>query len=90
MEALRNVDKPLLVKTEKFIKYDEYKVKAFCEKVKTCKKSFHYLYWSKDKKESENSVTATYTSCKQVKCYCIQKFASDLLVNLKALREHTK
>ena len=39
MEALRNVDKSLFVETEKLIKYDESKLKAFGEKVKTCKKS---------------------------------------------------
>ena len=54
------------------------------------KKTIRYLYWSKDKKESENSVKATYMSCKEVKCYSSQEFASDLLVNLKALGEHTE
>ena len=90
METLRIVDKSLIVETEELIKYDESKLKAFCEKFKTCKKTFHYLYSSKDKKESKNSVTATYMSCKKVKCCSSQEFASDLLVNLKALREHTE
>ena len=91
MEALRNVDKSLFVDTEKLVKYDESKLKAFCEKVKTCKKkTVCCLYWSKDKQESENSVTATYMSCKRVKYCSSQEFASDLLVNLKALREHTE
>ena len=40
MEALHNVDKSLFVETEKLIKYDESKLKAFCEKVKTCKKNY--------------------------------------------------
>ena len=35
MEALCNVDKSLFIETEKLIKYDESKLKAFCEKVKT-------------------------------------------------------
>ena len=39
MEALRNVSKSLFVETEKLIIYDESKPKAFCEKVKTCKKN---------------------------------------------------
>ena len=86
-EALRNVDKSLFLETKKLIKYGESKLKAFCEKVKTCKKSARYLYWCKDKKESENSVTATYMSCKKIKCCSSQEFASDLLVSLKALRE---
>ena len=43
-------------------KYDESKLKAVCEKVKTCKKTVRYLYWNKGKKESKNSVTATYMS----------------------------
>ena len=82
------VDKSFFDETEKLIKYVESKLKAFCEKVKTCKKTDRYLYWSKDKKESENSVTATYMSCEKVKCCSSQEFASDLLVNLKALWEH--
>ena len=89
IEALRNVNKSLFVETEKLIKY-ESKLKAFCEKFKTCKKTVCYLYWSKDEKESKNSVTATYMSCRKVDCCSSQDFASDLLVNLKALREHTK
>ena len=80
----------LFIETEKLIKYDESKLKAFCEKVKTYKKTVRYLYWSKDKKESKNSVTATYMSCKKIKCCSSQECAIDLLVNLKALREHTE
>ena len=90
MEAFRKVDKSLFVEAEKLIKYDESKLKAFCEKVKTCKKTVRYLYWSKGKKESENSVTETHMSCNKVKCCSSQESASDLLVNLKALREHTE
>ena len=71
-------------------KYDESKLKAVCEKVKTCKKTVHYIYWNKGKKESKNSVTATYMSWKKVKCCSSQEFASDLLVILKALRENTE
>ena len=89
MEALHNVNKSLFVETEKVIKYDESKLEAFCGKVKTCKKAVCYLYWSNDKKESENSVTATYMNYKKVKCCSSQEFGNDLLVNLKALREHT-
>ena len=36
-EALRNVDKSLFLETKKLIEYGESKLKAFCEKVKTCK-----------------------------------------------------
>ena len=62
--------------------------KLFVKRSRHVKKTDRYLYWSKDKKESENSVTATYMSCEKVKCCSSQEFASDLLVNLKALREH--
>ena len=86
-EALRNVDKPLFLEPKKLIKYGESKLKAFCEKVKTCKKSARYLYWCKDKKESENSVTATFMSCKKIKYCSSQEFASDLLVSLRERRE---
>ena len=43
MESLRNVDKPLFVEKEKPIKYDESKVKAFCEKLITCKKTVRFF-----------------------------------------------
>ena len=62
--------------------------KLFVKRSRHVKKTDRYLYWSKDKKESENSVTATYMSCEKVKCCSSQEFASDLLVNLTALREH--
>ena len=54
------------------------------------KKTVRHLYWNKDKKESKNSVTATYMSCKKIRCCSSQECATDLLVNLKALREHTE
>ena len=44
MEALRNIDKSLFVDTEKLVKYDESKLKAFCEKVKTCKKKLSAVF----------------------------------------------
>ena len=83
MESLRNVDKPLFVETEKPIKYDESKVKAFCEKLITCKKTVRYLYCSKGKKESKNSVTETNMSCKKVKCCSSQEFEGDFWLTLR-------
>ena len=81
-KKLCTISTSLCLLRQKLIKYDESKLKAFCEKVKTCK--------TKDKNKSENSVTATYMSCKKVKYCSSQEFASDLLVNLKALRGSTQ
>ena len=83
MQSLRNVGKPLFVETEKPIKYDESKVKAFCEKLITCKETVRQLYWSKGKKESKNSVTETYMSCKKVKCCSSQEFESNFWLTLR-------
>ena len=90
MEALRHFESSLFVETEELITYSDKTLKEFMEKIKQFSGPIRYLYWAKDKKDSEKSVATTYMSSKKVKISSCENFATALYDDIKELSKHTK
>ena len=90
MEALRQFELSLFVETEELITYSDKELKEFVDKIKIFTGPIRYLYWSKDKKDSEKSVATTYMSSKKVKISSCENFATALYNDIKELSKHTE